>query len=110
MKRICSIIGGCVALLVSSSALAGGDPIQGQAKSTPCAACHGAEGNSTNPIFPNLAGQQATYIVHALKEYQNGNRKNAIMAGFAGPLSDQDRKDLAAYFSSQKGLFTLKHQ
>ena len=109
MNRICSIAGVCLALILSPQAQAGGDPVQGQSKSTACQACHGPDGNSPNPSFPNIAGQQATYIVQALKDYQNGNRKNAIMAGSAGPLSEQDRQDLAAYFSSQKGLFTLKH-
>ena len=109
MNRICRIAGVCLALILSSQAQAGGDPVRGQSKSTPCQACHGPDGNSPNPNFPNLAGQQATYIVQALKDYQNGNRKNAIMAGLAAPLSEQDRQDLAAYYSSQKGLFTLKN-
>ncbi len=109
MKRLFSIAGVCLALALSTSAQAGGDADRGKSKSAPCQACHGADGNSVNPTFPRLAGQQANYIVQALKEYQDGERQNAIMAGFAGPLSQQDREDLAAYFSIQKGLITLHH-
>lgn len=109
MIRLLSIAGVCVALGFSTVTLAAGDPQQGQAKSTPCQACHGADGNSPTANFPNLAGQHANYIVQALKAYKNGSRKNAIMAGMAAPLSEQDMRDLAAWFSSQNGLFTLRH-
>ena len=109
MNRIFSIAGICFALLLSTQTLAAGDPEQGKNKSTPCQACHGPDGNSPDANFPKLAGQQASYIVQALKDYQNGNRKNPIMVGFAGPLSQQDREDLAAFFASQKGLFTLNN-
>lgn len=71
-----------------------------------CASCHGADGNSTDPQYPLLAGQYADYIVQALKEYQNGNRKNPIMSGFAAGLSEEDMENLAAWFSSQSGLVT----
>jgi cytochrome c553 len=80
----------------------------GKQKSTPCAACHGADGNSAVPDFPRLAGQQPDYIVKALKDYKSGARKNAIMAPQAASLTDQDMADLAAFFSSQSGLFVKK--
>jgi len=89
-------------------AQAGGDPVAGKQKASTCAACHGADGNSTNPQFPRLAGQYADYIVQALKEYKNGGRQNPIMKNFAGKLNEQDREDLAAYFSSQHGLIQPK--
>ena len=73
----------------------------GKQKSTACAACHGPDGNSANGQFPNLAGQHASYIYGQLKAFKSGDRKNAIMNGQAANLSDQDMKDLAAYFSSQ---------
>jgi cytochrome c553 len=76
----------------------------GKAKSTTCAACHGAEGVSTISSFPKLAGQQRDYLVQALKDYKAGKRKNPIMTEQAKNLSDADMADLAAYFSSQKGL------
>ncbi len=108
MNRILSIAGICLALVLNTQTLAAGDPERGKSKSTPCQACHGVDGNSSDANFPKLAGQQASYIVQALKDYQSGKRKNPIIAGFAGSLSQQDREDLAAYFAGQKGLFTLR--
>lgn len=92
-----------LSLLVSTAAFAGGDATNGKALSSVCAACHGADGNSSVPTNPKLAGQYESYIVQALKGYKSGERENAIMSGFAANLSMQDIKDLAAWFSSQKG-------
>ena len=76
-------------------------------KAAPCAACHGPTGVSPSGAFPTSAGQHKTYLEKALLDYKSGERKNAIMAGFAAPLSRQDREDLAAYFASQSGPLTL---
>jgi cytochrome c553 len=67
-----------------------------------CAACHGENGVSTAGMYPNLAGQYSNYIEQALHAYKGGKRKNAIMNGQAANLSDQDIKELAAWFSHQK--------
>ena len=76
-------------------------------KLTTCAACHGSDGKSTQPIYPNLAGQYANYLEQALKEYRAGTRKNPIMAAQATGLSDADIRELAAYFAAQSGpLYT----
>ncbi|GIX36525.1 MAG: hypothetical protein KatS3mg126_2304 [Lysobacteraceae bacterium] len=99
-------------LLAVSPALASkGDVEAGRAKSQACQACHGADGNGMgDPQYPLLAGQYADYIEKALRDYRSGQRKNPIMAGFAGSLSDQDIRDLAAYFAAQKGrLRDLSH-
>lgn len=66
----------------------------------PCAACHGADGNSTAPIYPRLAGQYHDYLARALHEYKSGGRQNAIMAGFAKTLSDADIDKLSRYFAA----------
>ncbi|WP_321888880.1 c-type cytochrome [Paraburkholderia bannensis] len=72
-----------------------------------CAACHAADGNSTGGAYPKLAGQHAEYLVKELKDFkpQPGGkppaRNNAIMAGFASALSDQDMINVAAWFASQ---------
>ena len=95
-----------LAALAIGSAHAAGDAAAGKQKSAPCATCHGADGNSPNPAFPRLAGQHADYLVKALEDYKTGLRKNAIMSGFAAPLSKQDREDLAAFFASQPGNLT----
>lgn len=69
----------------------------------PCAACHGADGNSTAPIYPRLAGQYHDYLAQALREYRSGKRDNAIMAGFAKTLSDADIDALSRYFAGMPG-------
>lgn len=83
-------------------AIAGGDATAGKtiAEKT-CQACHGVDGNGPNTQYPILAGQHPDYLVRALKEYKSGARKNPIMSGFAAGLSEQDQKDVAAWFSSQ---------
>lgn len=81
---------------------------RGEQKAAACASCHGKDGNSPAPTFPIIAGQHADYIVQALKQYKSGSRKNAIMAGFAAGLSDDDMKDLGAYFAAQQGLQPVK--
>ncbi len=97
-------------LLVHGSVQAAGDIDAGKAKSAPCAACHGADGNSPTTAFPILAGQYQDYLMRAMEDYQTGKRINPIMTGFAAPLTEQDRADLAAYFSSQKsGLYTVEY-
>jgi cytochrome c553 len=66
-----------------------------------CAACHGADGVAILPEYPTLAGQQPDYIEQALKAYRKGTRQNAIMAGFAATLKDEDIHAVAEYFSKQ---------
>ncbi len=69
--------------------------------SSTCAACHGPDGNSSNPAWPKLAGQGAPYIYEQLMLFKNGKRQNAIMAGQVANLNEQDMRDLAVYFSQQ---------
>jgi len=85
-----------------------GDSEAGRKKSTTCAACHGANGVSASPDFPNLAGQYEDYIAKALAHYKNGKRKNPIMQAQVANLTPKDMADLAAYFSHQQGL-AVKH-
>ncbi len=68
-----------------------------------CVACHGQTGLSASGQWPILAGQYKSYIEHTLKSYRSGERQNAIMAGIAGALSDDDIDELAEYFSAQNG-------
>ncbi len=90
-------------LLVGASvSMAAGDAAAGKAKSAVCAGCHGANGVSAAPIYPNLAGQKEAYLVAQLKAFRDGTRANAIMAPMAKPLSDADIDNLAAYYSSLK--------
>ena len=105
MKKI--LVASLLALSLPAVA-ASGDSEAGKKKSTPCAACHGANGISASPDFPNLAGQYDDYIVKALSHYKNGKRKNPIMQAQVANLSQKDMLDLAAYYSSQKQL-AVKH-
>ena len=79
-----------------------GDAEAGKSKSAVCGACHGGDGNSTNAMWPSLAGQHSSYIYKQLSDFKEGRRKDASMAGMVANLSDQDMQDLAAYFESQK--------
>jgi cytochrome c553 len=67
-----------------------------------CVACHGNDGVGITPQYPTLSGQHESYIVRALTDYKKGGRKNAVMAGFAGQLTDADIKALAAYYAAQR--------
>lgn len=101
MKKIVLTLG---LMMCALPVMAGGNAEAGKAKSTTCAGCHGADGNSPTAMFPKLAGQHADYLLHTLKEYKSGKRKNPIMQGQVAALSLQDMRDLAAYFSKQNGL------
>ena len=67
-----------------------------------CVACHGNDGVGIMPEYPNLAGQHEDYIANSLRSYKSGVRKNAIMSGMAAPLTEQDIRELAKYYSSQR--------
>lgn len=69
---------------------------------TVCVACHGMDGNSSDPTFPKIAGQHSAYLVKSLKAYREGSRVDPTMNPMAASLSDKDIDDLAAYFASQK--------
>lgn len=87
-------------LLMSASVLAEGDIEVGRATAAVCAGCHGPSGNSTNPVWPKLAGQHAFYIEKELHDFQNEKRLDATMAPMAAGLSDVDIENVAAYFAS----------
>jgi cbb3-type cytochrome c oxidase subunit III len=67
-----------------------------------CISCHGADGNSGTPAYPKLAQQNPQYIMKQLQEFKSGKRKNAIMAGFASALTDEDMKNVAYFVTSKK--------
>ena len=79
-----------------------GDPTVGKKISATCVACHGPSGISTNPLWPNLAGQKAQYIIKQLKAFKSGERKDPTMLPMAASLSEEDMKNLAAYYSGLK--------
>jgi len=99
-----SYLGAIVLVLsgLSSFAAPAADIEAGKAKSTVCAACHGADGNSSSPTWPSLAGQHASYIYKQLMDFKAGRRNNPTMTGMVAALSDEDMKNLAAYYASQQ--------
>ena len=82
-----------------------GDPEAGAAKAAVCAACHGPDGNSPSSEFPKIAGQGERYFVKQLKDYKSGARDNALMRAQVAALSEQDMKDLAAFYAAQTADF-----
>jgi cytochrome c553 len=94
-----------IIIALPSFAFAAGDVAAGKAKSAVCSACHGPNGISAVPIYPNLKGQKEAYIVSSLKAYKSGQRKggmSAIMAPQSMALSDTDMANLATYYASLK--------
>jgi cytochrome c553 len=89
-----------ILLLASINIQAAADAVAGKNKSTLCAACHGPDGNSINPVWPSLAGQNQSYLAKQLRDYRDGSRKNINMTSIAAALEDQDIADLAAYYTS----------
>ena len=103
MKKL-TIAAAALALTGMFGTAVAGDAAAGKALFTTkgCVGCHGANGISANPIWPNLAGQHAQYVVLSLKAYKNQERKSANAAQmypFAGQLSDADMENIAAFVS-----------
>ncbi|MCW5589352.1 MAG: cytochrome c4 [Legionellales bacterium] len=100
MKKVVGLL-----LLTSlmTFAHANGNVENGKKLAAACGACHGMNGVSNNPLYPNLAGQSQRYTylqLQAFKKGANGGRVNPLMNGMAANLSDQDMQDLGAYFAS----------
>jgi cytochrome c553 len=104
MKKL-TLTAACVLFATGGVALAA-DYESGRKKAEQiCAACHGPDGNKPlTPETPRLGGQYYDYLVHSLKAYRSGARENPLMSPMAKPLSDQELKDVAWYFSRQPGL------
>lgn len=99
MKKLL-LAGLCV---LSASLIQAADIEAGKVKSAMCIGCHGMNGISMVPSYPNLAGQKADYLVSALKAYKSQERKGgqaAMMYGMVAALTDEDVANLAAYFAS----------
>ena len=107
MKKYIGITTTVLILLCNQFVSAAGDIREGQAKSGPCAACHGVSGNSATPVWPNLAGQHARYIEKQLRDFRDGKRRNPQMSPMAANLSDADIADLAAYYAAQEPAITV---
>ena len=99
-----------LAALLAAPALAATEPTavakpdlaKGQAISTQvCGACHTGDGSRGSPANPIIAGQHPEYLQRQLQDFKSGKRNNPIMKGFAGTLSDEDMKNVAAFYASK---------
>jgi cytochrome c553 len=104
LAYVCAVAGMTLAALqVQAESLVDGSAEAGKNKAITCAACHGAAGISANPLWPNIAGQSAPYLVAQLKAFKDGARNDALMTSQVMMLSEQDMADLAVYFESLRG-------
>jgi cytochrome c553 len=87
---------------MANPAPAKADPKQAEGiASQVCAGCHGADGNSPVTANPSLAGQHEAYLLKQLREFKSGERKSAVMSGMVASLSEDDMRNLAAYFAAK---------
>jgi len=89
-------------VIAANNIVAAADVEAGKNKAAMCIACHGVDGNSFNPDWPNLAGQKVSYLTKQLTDFRDGKRTNVQMAPLAAALTDEDILNISAYFSSQK--------
>jgi cytochrome c553 len=99
-------------LIFAASAFAEGNAAEGAKKKSMCEGCHGIPGYRTAypEVYsaPKLGGQDAAYIVKALKGYQSGTRRHPTMTAIAASLSEQDMANLAAYYSQTDATASAK--
>ncbi len=112
MKKALVLVFAGIAMIASAAGYAAGDAEKGKSLAAACAACHGSEGVSTNPEWPNLAGQGAGYLAKQLYDFRTVvskdgespvvyKRNDAVMNGQALAIaSDEDVEHIAAYFAS----------
>lgn len=102
MKPQILAIAAAITLAASANVTFAGDAAAGKAKAVTCNACHGANGISIAPNYPNLAGQKEAYLVKQLKAFKDGTRKDPTMNAMVMPLSDADMANIAAHFAGMK--------
>lgn len=103
MNHSVSKIGYSFLLFFLVASVQAADINAGKSKSSVCMGCHGSEGVSNSPTWPNLAGQSRTYLEIQLKKFKSGQRSNSTMNAIVKDLSDADIQNLAAYFASLPG-------
>jgi cytochrome c553 len=88
------------ATMMMAGTVAAADVAAGQSRAAACAGCHGSSGIAGNPMWPNLAGQNAQYFIKQMQDFRDGRRSDPMMASFAAGVSDEDIENLAAYYAS----------
>lgn len=100
MNRIFQISLGVIAFSMLNTPVYAADPERGSQLARKCSVCHGRQGIARDPEMPNLAGQSAFYLEKSLKDFREGIREDRRMTIMVRDLSDDDIKDLAAWFES----------
>jgi cytochrome c553 len=83
------------------------DAAAGRQLAGTCRVCHGLDGVGTNPTVPNIGGQSEMYLVKQLQDFRDGRREDPQMSIVVQGLTDQQIRDLAAWYASIKATFTL---
>lgn len=94
-----------LAMAGSVQADEGGDPVVGETLATTCMGCHAVEGaRNAYPSYrvPKIGGQYEEYLVDALKAYRDGERPHPTMRAQAQTLTEQEMRDIAAYFAQER--------
>lgn len=101
LKKV-ALVSGVIISLCGAGVAVAGDAVAGKAKAGVCAACHGVDGISMIPMYPNLKGQKALYTAKQLKAFRDKTRADPVMVGMSAGLTDADIDNLAAYYESLK--------
>lgn len=108
MKTLAQLLCAMCALVITGAAQAEADKLAdvaaGRKRAAVCFACHGEDGQSRNPAYPHLTGQQRAYLEKTLKDFRDGRRPEPTMSVMAKPLSDDDIRNIAAYYNSASVL------
>ena len=94
-------------VVVTLPSFAAGDIAGGKVISAQCAACHGVDGNSSEPSFPKLAGQGEGYLYKQLLNFSSGTRESLIMGPMIADISAEGLADLSAYYASRESTAGL---
>lgn len=94
------IIATAVAALSFSMGASAADRNAAETAKNLCAGCHGPNGISVNPLWPNLAGQKAAYISKAMSDYKAGLRNDPSMSAIAATVSDAEIITLGEYYAA----------
>ena len=100
--RLLHLLAGVLIVLGVGEARAEGDAERGQPLTALCMACHGPDGNSIAATFPNIAGQNAQYLLKQMQDIKSNARSAPLMTGMLNAFNDQQLEDIAAYYSQQK--------
>lgn len=92
---------------ISKAGYTAGDAKKGAKLAEACLSCH-TNDLKDGLVAPILAGQHGNYLVKVMKEYQSGVRKDAVMQGMVESFSEDELKDIAAYFADMEGLSIVK--